>query len=65
MRPWSLNAQERIQELEQDLYRQVCGQIGLQAQGVIELAHGIALVDVFASLAEAAYPLWVRKTRAS
>ncbi len=50
-----LNAQERIQELEHDLYRQVCGQIGLQAQGVIDLAHGIALVDVFASLAEAAY----------
>ena len=50
-----LNAQERIQELEQDLYRQVCGQIGLQAKGVIDLAHGIALVDVFASLAEAAY----------
>jgi len=49
-----LNARERILELERDLYRQVCNQIGQQAQGIMALAQGIAQLDVLASLAEAA-----------
>ncbi len=49
-----LNARDRILELERDLYRQVCSQIGQQAQGIMALAQGIAQLDVLASLAEAA-----------
>ncbi len=50
-----LNAQERIQTLERDLFRQVCGQIGQQSQQVASLARTIARLDVLASFAEAAY----------
>ncbi|MDE2940502.1 MAG: DNA mismatch repair protein MutS [Chloroflexota bacterium] len=49
-----LNAKERIEELERSLYRQVCAQIVLYAEGIIRLAAGIAVVDVIASLAEVA-----------
>ena len=49
-----LDAQERIQRMEQDLYSRICAQVGQEAKGILELAHGIALADVLASFAEAA-----------
>ncbi len=49
-----LDAQERIQRLEQDLYSRICAQVGQEARGILELAHGIALTDVLTSFAEAA-----------
>ncbi len=49
-----LNARERIEELERSLYRQVCAQIGEGAQSILTLAEGVAHIDVFAALAEAA-----------
>ena len=49
-----LDAQERIQRLEQDLYSRICVQVGQEAKGILELAHGIALTDVLSSFAEAA-----------
>ncbi len=49
-----LDAQERIQRLEQDLYSRICAQVGQEAKGILELAHGIALTDVLTSFAEAA-----------
>ncbi len=49
-----LDAQERIQRLEQDLYSRICAQVGQEAKGILELAHGMALTDVLASFAEAA-----------
>ena len=49
-----MDAQERIQRLEQDLYSRICSQVGQEAKGILELAHGIALTDVLASFAEAA-----------
>ena len=49
-----LNARERIEELERSLYRQVCAQIGERAQAILALAEGVAHIDAFAALAEAA-----------
>ncbi len=49
-----LNAQERIAELESSLFRQVCQQISQSASAIMDTAQGLALVDVFASLAEVA-----------
>ena len=49
-----LNARERIEELERNLYRQVCAQIALHADAITRLAAGIAVVDVVSSLAEVA-----------
>ena len=49
-----LNAQERISELENSLFRQVCQQVGDQALDIMATAHALAQVDVFCSLAEVA-----------
>jgi DNA mismatch repair protein MutS len=49
-----LNARERTEELERDLYRRVCAQVGESAGGIGKLAHAVAQLDVFASLAEVA-----------
>ena len=49
-----LTARERIEEMERDLYRRVCGQIAESAGAIIRLARGVAQVDVFAGLAELA-----------
>jgi len=49
-----LTARERIEEMERDLYRLVCGQIAESAGAIIRLAQGVAQVDVFAGLAEVA-----------
>jgi DNA mismatch repair protein MutS len=49
-----LNAQERIAELERELYRRICAQIGEAATAIGQLAAGVAQVDGTASLAEVA-----------
>ncbi len=49
-----LNANERIAELEAQLFRQVCRQVGAQAEPVLATADALAHVDVFSSLAEVA-----------
>ncbi|MQF69102.1 DNA mismatch repair protein MutS [SAR202 cluster bacterium AD-804-J14_MRT_500m] len=50
-----LNARERIQELEKDVYQQICGQVSKSANPVGVLAKGLAEIDAVASLAEAAF----------
>ncbi len=49
-----LNAQERIDELESSLFRQVCGQIAAYSEAILELARTLSNTDVLAGLAEAA-----------
>ena len=49
-----LSAQERINELEASLFRQVCGQVAESASRVMAAARFVARVDVFGSLAEVA-----------
>ena len=50
----ALTARDRIEELERDLYRRVCGQLTESAEAVQRLAGGIAAVDALASLATVA-----------
>ncbi len=49
-----LNARERIEELERSLYKQVCAQVCGYAHAIMSTAEGVAHLDVFAALAEAA-----------
>ena len=49
-----LTAQERMSELESDLFRQVCAQVAEGAAEIAATAEAIALVDVFCGLAEVA-----------
>ncbi len=49
-----LSAEERIAELEQELFAQVRGEVGGQVERVNALAGSVARIDVFASLAELA-----------
>ncbi len=49
-----LNAQERIGELETQLFKQVCQQVAQSAEAVLSTASAVAHIDVFCSLAEAA-----------
>jgi DNA mismatch repair protein MutS len=49
-----LNAQERVIELEKSIFAQVCQQVGISGESILEAAGAIANVDVFSSLAEAA-----------
>jgi DNA mismatch repair protein MutS len=48
------NAKERILELEVSLYRQVCDELSRHHERISKVASGIARLDVFAALAEAA-----------
>ncbi len=48
------NAKERILELEVSLYRQVCDEISRHHERISKVAAGIARLDLFSSLAEAA-----------
>jgi DNA mismatch repair protein MutS len=48
------NAKERILELEQSLFRQVSDEISRHAERLTRVAAGLARLDVFAGLAEAA-----------
>ncbi len=49
-----LHAQERINEMESDIFYWICGQIAAAAEPVLNLAHSIARIDVLAALAEIA-----------
>ncbi|MCH8106855.1 MAG: DNA mismatch repair protein MutS [Chloroflexi bacterium] len=49
-----LNARERIEEMERDVYRRVCTQLAGSAAVIGKLAAAVAQVDVFAGLAEVA-----------
>ncbi len=49
-----LNAQDRITELETQLFRQVCQQVGGQSERISASASALADLDVFSSLAEVA-----------
>ncbi|HEX78425.1 MAG TPA: DNA mismatch repair protein MutS [Dehalococcoidia bacterium] len=49
-----LNAQERINELETNLFRQVCQQVASQGERILASARALAWLDVVASLAEVA-----------
>ena len=49
-----LNAQERMEELESTLFRQVCSQIADSGQPIASTAAAVAHIDVFAALAEGA-----------
>jgi DNA mismatch repair protein MutS len=49
-----LNARERIEELEIELFQRVCKQISESRKQILELAEALAHTDVYASLAEAA-----------
>ena len=49
-----LNADERRLSLEQALFRRVCTELSTHADGIRCLAEGLALLDVYASMAEVA-----------
>ncbi len=49
-----LNAQDRIAELEAQIFRQVCHQVGASGERISASANALADVDVFSSLAEVA-----------
>ncbi len=49
-----LNAQDRIAELERQLFRQVCGQVGASAERISASAGALADIDAFSALAEVA-----------
>ncbi len=49
-----LNAQERIAELEGNIFRQVSSQVGAAAERILEVASALAQLDVFSSLGEVA-----------
>ncbi|MFC2047499.1 DNA mismatch repair protein MutS, partial [Chloroflexota bacterium] len=49
-----LNAQERITELEANLFRQVCLQVGTASESILAVANALANIDTLSSLAEVA-----------
>jgi len=49
-----LNAEERIHEIEVRLFHELCERLSLSAERMLATAQGIARLDVYASLAEAA-----------
>ncbi len=49
-----LNAQDRIAELERQLFRQLCQQVGASAEQISSSAGALAAIDAFSSLAEVA-----------
>ena len=49
-----LNAQDRIAELEAQLFRQVCQQVGAESERISASSLALADIDVFSSLAEVA-----------
>ncbi len=49
-----LNARERLEELEREIFRRVCAQIGSASEAVSKKAAAVARVDLFAGLAEVA-----------
>jgi DNA mismatch repair protein MutS len=58
-----LNAQDRISELESQLFRQVCRQVGADSERISAAAGALASIDAFSSLAEIAVRhVYVRPT---
>jgi DNA mismatch repair protein MutS len=49
-----LNAQERLEELENSLFRQICQEVGRNRQQILLSASTIAYLDAITSLADAA-----------
>ncbi|MDD5704241.1 MAG: DNA mismatch repair protein MutS, partial [Dehalococcoidales bacterium] len=49
-----LHAQERMNEMESDIFYWICGQIAAAGEPVLELTRSLAGIDVFSSLAEVA-----------
>lgn len=49
-----LNAEDRIKEIEQRLFKQICEQLSSSSKRLLETSAGIAEIDVLASFAEAA-----------
>jgi len=49
-----LNAQDRIAELEADIFRRVCRQVATASERILAVADALANTDVFSSLAEVA-----------
>ena len=49
-----LNADERRLEIEQHLFREICAQVAAQGVKLLQLAHALAEIDVFAALGEVA-----------
>jgi DNA mismatch repair protein MutS len=49
-----LNARDRIEAMETDLFRRVCRQVAAESEKVLALAAILAKLDVFSSLAEVA-----------
>ncbi len=49
-----LNAQDRIGELEAQIFRQVCRQVGAASEQILAVANTLANIDAFSSLAEVA-----------
>ena len=49
-----LNAQDRIAELEGQLFRQLCSQVGAEGERIAASASALADIDAFSSLAEVA-----------
>ena len=49
-----LSAKDKINQLEQELYRRVCGQISEEVERVRKLAQILAQIDVFCSLSQTA-----------
>ncbi|HEY79163.1 MAG TPA: DNA mismatch repair protein MutS [Dehalococcoidia bacterium] len=49
-----LHAEEQIAELEFQLFRQVCQQVGASSETILATAEAVANLDVFSSLAEVA-----------
>ena len=49
-----LNAEERLEELENAIFRQVCRQVAEEAPRILETASAVAQADLFCGLAEAA-----------
>lgn len=49
-----LNAEERIREIETRLYREVCVTLARSAPRLLQAAHQLAEIDVFAALADVA-----------
>jgi DNA mismatch repair protein MutS len=49
-----LNARDRIEQMENDLYRRVCRQVAEESDRILSLGSAIAHLDVFTALAEVA-----------
>jgi DNA mismatch repair protein MutS len=49
-----LNAQERLSQLEQATYRQICNQVGEDSPKILLTANSVAQIDVLSNLAEVA-----------